>query len=213
MLTGVYLSELCLIGLFGARKAPGPSILLVILLVATILYHILLNQILRSAKMNLALREDGELAPLLPAEDNVAEPDAGQPLRSKRAQIGLTMLPLSVSEPIASLVESYIASSQSLFRSWMNDPAGRGDEEEEEEIQYTEEEVAKAYQNPALTSQTPKLWLVKDEVGISEQQMEENEAVGIATTNQGASLDARNHIVWEQGDLSRIPIAKKPVEY
>ncbi|KAI9824227.1 MAG: hypothetical protein M1832_002034 [Thelocarpon impressellum] len=42
-MTGVYLGEVCLIGLFAIGKAPGPLVLEVVLLVFTVLYHFSLN--------------------------------------------------------------------------------------------------------------------------------------------------------------------------
>jgi calcium permeable stress-gated cation channel len=90
MFTGVYLSQLCLIGLFGARGAAGPSTLMVILLVATVLYHIMLNRVLKAIKSNFASREQGELAPLLEDEDDDVERRADQRgLRSKAARMSL----------------------------------------------------------------------------------------------------------------------------
>lgn len=44
--TGVYLSELCLIGLMAARGAQGPTALMVLLLILTIIYQTYLNMVL-----------------------------------------------------------------------------------------------------------------------------------------------------------------------
>jgi calcium permeable stress-gated cation channel len=57
----------------------------------------------------------------------------------------------------------------------------------------------------------PKIWLAQDSAGTSEQEIEKNEAAGIPTTDQAASLDSKNHIIWSQED--DIPIARTPVEY
>lgn len=43
LFTGVYLSELCLIGLFGASVAIGPLVLMVVFTVFTVLFHMSLN--------------------------------------------------------------------------------------------------------------------------------------------------------------------------
>lgn len=210
LLTGVYLSELCLIGLFGARKAPGPSTLMVILLVITILYHTLLNRILTSAKENYASSEEGETVPLLAAEEGNAEHSGEYASRSKSSELGLSRLPPSLSKPIAEFIESNIASARNVVKSWLNDPSTR---EDEEEIHYTDEEIKNAYVNPAVTSKMPKLWLVKDEVGVSKREIAENEAVGIPATDEGAFLDSHNCIRWAQDDFNKVPIFKKPVKY
>ena len=210
MMTGVYLSELCLIGLFGARKAPGPSTLMIILLIATIAYHAVLNHVLAAVKVNLAVSEEGDTVPLLTAEEGNAEHSEHLESRSGSADIGLSRLPLTVSEPIARIVKSYMASIKSTAKSWMNDPSARQDEDE---VEYTEDEMRTAYLNPALTSKTPRLWLVKDEAGISKHEIEENEAVGISATDEGAYLDSQNRVRWLQDDFGKIPIFKKGVKY
>jgi calcium permeable stress-gated cation channel len=210
LLTGVYLSELCLIGLFGARKAPGPSTLMILLLIATILYHSMINHILTSVKAKLAVNEEGETVPLLAAEEGDAGHSGGHASKSGSDDVGLSRFPRFVADPIAKIVRSYISSTQTTVKSWLNDPSTR---EDESEVQYTEDQMRKAYLNPALTSETPKLWLVRDEMGISKHEMEENEAVGISTTDEGAFLDPRNRVRLEEHDFSRIPIFKKPVKY
>lgn len=43
LFTGIYLSELCLIGLFGASVAVGPLVLMIIFTIFTVLFHISLN--------------------------------------------------------------------------------------------------------------------------------------------------------------------------
>lgn len=210
ILTGVYLSELCLIGLFGARKAPGPSTLMIILLIGKIVYHIIVNRILTSVNSNLAVSEDGETVPLLAAEEGHGEQQGHHASRPASADIRLSILPRSVSEPIAESVKSYIASSQKSARSWIEDPSAR---EDEDEVHYTDDEMRAAYLNPALTSKTPKLWLVKDEMGVSKHEIEENEAVGISTADDGAFLDSENRIQWAQDDFSKVPIFKTPIKY
>jgi Calcium-dependent channel, 7TM region, putative phosphate len=46
LLTGVYISALCLIGIFGTRTAWGPFVLMIVFLVGTVLIHISLNAVL-----------------------------------------------------------------------------------------------------------------------------------------------------------------------
>lgn len=53
LFVGVYLSELCLIGLFGASVAIGPLVLMIAFLVFTVLFHLSLNQALDPLLYNL----------------------------------------------------------------------------------------------------------------------------------------------------------------
>lgn len=210
ILTGAYLSELCLIGLFSARKAPGPSTLVVILLLATILYHSMLTHILISLKKNFTSSEEGETVPLLADEEDTTENNESHSSRTKSVEIGLSRLPLSISVPLARILMSYVASGRDTMKSWMSDPSAR---ESEDGVHYTENEIEDAYVNPAVISKTPKLWLVRDELGVSKKEIEMNEAVGISSTDSGAFLDSHNHVRWVQDDFSKVPIFKTPVKY
>lgn len=53
MFTGIYLSELCLIGLLGASVAVGPLILMIVFTVFTVLFHLSLNNALNPLLYNL----------------------------------------------------------------------------------------------------------------------------------------------------------------
>jgi calcium permeable stress-gated cation channel len=210
LLTGVYLSELCLIGLFGVRNAPGPSTLMIILLVLTSLYHAMINRVLKAVDANFAIDEEGETVPLLDAEEGSVSHSRIHVSTVRSKEIGLQGLPDYVSGPIADFVESYIASSRRTAKSWLTDPLAR---EDDSEVNYTDEEMKSAYLNPALTSKMPKLWLVRDEVGVSKHEIEENETAGIPSTDEAAFLDEKNRIRWAQDDFSKVPVFKKPPKY
>ena len=66
LLTGVYLGEICMIGLFGISAAIGPIILMVVALVGTILFHIAMNSALDPLLYNLpkSLEAEEELLAL-----------------------------------------------------------------------------------------------------------------------------------------------------
>lgn len=204
--TGVYLSELCLIGLFGARKAAGPSTLMVIFLLATVVAHALFDRIMRPLELYLAVDRDGEEALLL-AEEGAEEERNEDPAASHVGRLGLHRLPERMSSPMARYLESYISASRRQARDWLNDPSSGG-EREDDPAALTDEEMQTAYLNPALTSKMPKLWLVKDESGVSKHEVAENEAVGIKSTDEGAFLDSGNHVRWQQDDFSKVPIFK-----
>jgi calcium permeable stress-gated cation channel len=208
LLTGVYLSELCLIGLFGLRKAPGPSLLMAILFVITILYHVTMNRHLSPLEEYLPadLQAEDEERPLLEAEQG-SSPDDGDTLpESLIEQIGRGRVPTQVLKPVAQFLEPEVFASHQALKSWFQDV-------EEDLPQYSDEEIRTAYLNPALSSKTPKLWLVRDEMGISKHEIAENEAAGIPSTDEGAFLDENNDIVWPVDDLTKAPIFKMPVRY
>jgi hypothetical protein len=209
LLTGVYLSELCLIGLFGVHNAPGPSAMMVVFLVLTIVWHILLTRFVIPLETNFAIDEEGEMAPLLAAEEGSPEEDEEDPSASHVPATALRKLPKTVSSPTVKFLESYISASRNKAKAWLHDPSIRGGNDDVAP-ELSQEELETAYLNPALTSKTPKLWLAKDEMGISKHEIEENEAVGIPATDEGAFLDEKNRVRWEEDDFSTVPIFKKP---
>ena len=213
LLTGVYLAELCLIGLFGAREAPGPTALMIILLIVTALYHSLLNRILSSLNAHFGVNKDGETVLLLAAEETGgAEADEPtQTARTKAAEVGLTWLPTAISEPIAVTLESFVSATYDTVKGWLNDPSTRHDGDEE--VTYSQEEMEKAYKNPILTSNTPKLWLVKDQAGVSKEEIAKNEAAGIPASDDGAYWGEGGELVWEKEELAKLPVWKKVVLY
>ena len=69
--------------------------------------------------------------------------------------------------------------------------------------------MASAYENPVFTSKTPKLWLPRDEGGVSKVEIGENEEVGIQSTDDGAEVDGEGRLWWDH-EFENVPIWKKP---
>ncbi|KAJ9502449.1 hypothetical protein H2202_001570 [Exophiala xenobiotica] len=205
LMTGVYLAELCLIGLFGIKKAPGPSTLMSLLLVLTALYHLTVNKYLTPLETYMpvdVLSGDDEEEPLLGVEGDVTQ-------RSRVYKVGAGKVPPTLLDPLAAFLEPHIFASQEALRPWLHDPEG----EFEEANSYTDEQLKNAYLNPALTSKTPKVWIPKDPKGVSKQQVEENEKAGLASTDEGAELGPSNEILWNQTDFTTVPISKEVTRY
>ncbi|KAK3061748.1 hypothetical protein LTS18_005527, partial [Coniosporium uncinatum] len=209
ILTGVYLSELCLLGLFSIKDAPGPAVLVALLLFLTIFYQIALNRFLKPLEKFLPnqLRPEDEEAPLLDGEDDedrgLHDPHAGSRLQSALG----SWLPSLVVNPLARFLEPHVYDEHNGLRSWFEDA------DADEPPEYTEDEYKNAYLNPALSSKTPKLWLVRDEMGVSRREIGLNEKMGIAATDEGATLDGKNGVVWPKDNLEECPIFKVPKKY
>ncbi len=213
-MTGIYLAELCLIGLFGGKKATGPSALAVILLVVTALYHFTVDRYLAPLEHYIPLdvledEDDNERRPLLSGDEDVDGPHRTQVERSRVHKFGAGKVPTVLLDPLATFLEPRIFASQEALRPWLQDPEG----ESEETITYTDEQIKNAYLNPATTSKTPKIWLPKDKKGLSKTEVEENEKNGFPSTDEGAELDASNDIQWNSDDFSTVPIFKEATRY
>ena len=205
MMIGVYISELCLLGLFGTSSATGPVILMAVLLIGTVIFHVGLDRQLTPLETYLPTDltdTDEEERPLLDAEAGLDDEDRAQ--SHVLAHGHKARVPDKVLTGLATFLEPHIFESHKVLQTWF------ADEQADELPEYTDDEVKNAYVNPALTSKTPKLWLPKDEAGVSKVLMEENEKEGIQSTDEGAALDEKGEVVWKIDDLNEVPVFKRP---
>jgi hypothetical protein len=75
-----------------------------------------------------------------------------------------------------------------------------------------EEVMEHAYHHPAITATPPKLWIVKDELGVSAQEIKETKKV-VEISDEGARFNEKGKIEWDQDDVRSAPIWKDRVEY
>lgn len=216
LMVGIYLAELCLIGLFSVKEAAGPTALAAILFVVTVIYHITVNRYLSPLERFLPLNEvqssdnEDEEQSLLasrPDQDDTANRTTQRIVRYSRA--AFDKLPSGLLDPFATLIEPRLLPSVHDLREWLSNPAAGDDEHS----QLSDDEVKNAYLNPALTSKMPKAWIPKDEHGVSAKEIEENKAKDIPSTDDGASLDKDGNLHWDEKDFEKAPIFKLPKKY
>ncbi|KAH6620354.1 hypothetical protein C7974DRAFT_435734 [Boeremia exigua] len=213
MLTGVYIAELCLIGLFSLRGAFGPTVMLGILLLVTIVFNILTNRHFTPLEQylpaDLALDgssdEDDEEAPLLSSvEEGQSDAISRENARINRISSAIRISP-RVTGPLARFFEPHIFASHKAMQQWLRD----GDFDEDHIPEYSDDDVRKAYLHPAYSSQTPVIWLAKDDMGVSKKEMQENEKKELKTSDEGAWIDKEGKLRWSVDDFDKIPIFKK----
>jgi hypothetical protein len=141
LFTGVYLAEICMIGLFGASVAIGPLVLMVIFLIFTVLFHISLNSALNP----------------LPSADSttkdIREAQTVHTSAGKKPNFLVKFLkPWVYSDYVAlrALVPQDVMDYNNL---------------------YSDEVSHNAYYPPTVTSPTPLLWIPSDPAGISKQEV------------------------------------------
>jgi hypothetical protein len=214
ILTGVYIAELCLIGLFSLRNATGPLIMIVVLFIATAIFNFTTNRWFAPLEQylpaDLALEsEDDEQAPLLSAAEE-GEADA---LRNSEANIqrlsNRARVPSKVVTPIAQFLQPHIFASHTAMKAWLRE----GDFNADDVPEYSEDDVKKAYLHPAYTSKTPVVWLPEDTMGVSKNEVQENEAAGIHCTDEGAWIDEEGGLKWSSDDFDQVPIFKKGIKW
>ncbi|CAN8100742.1 unnamed protein product [Discula destructiva] len=216
-LAGVYIGELCLIGLFGLRHAKGPSLLVGILFIGTIVYHVLTNRYLKPLEdhfpdsMLLGDDADPEQEALLAGAEegrNQGEDEAHG--NSRVHQVGRELhVPSKVLDPIARFFEPQVYASRKAMKEFL----ARTTAESDPPPQYSAEDVQNAYKNPSLRSKTPVLWLPKDGSGLSKKEIENLAGVGIEATDEGAWVDAKGQVDFDRDQLRDLPVWKKTPPY
>jgi hypothetical protein len=206
MPTGIYLAELALIGLFSARKATTQTILMIVLLVLTAGINLILDRTLRPLELYLGydMIQAAEV-PLLAREDGVSEHDeVALHMSAHNRRLGINKLGTGPATALSKFFDTFISSSRDEVKGWLSIP-----DREDDSAAPTEEELANAYENPAFTSKTPKLWLPRDQAGVSRDEIAENEEAGIPTTDEAAEID-ENGKLWYDPDFEKVPVWKKP---
>ena len=209
ILTGVYIAELCLIGLFGLRSAKGPMIIVSLLFVATIIFTITTNRYLSPLEQflptDLATPSNDQTPLLSSLEEGTAE-DPESHIRRIGTQ---ARVPAKVLDPLDRFFSPQIYASHKAMAAWLQD----GDFDEDDVPRYSEEDLRKAYLNPAYTSPTPVIWLPRDEMEVSKHEIRENEELGLKSSDQGAWVNRKGVVEWSVDDFGEVPIFSEGVRW
>ncbi|KAF2876966.1 hypothetical protein BDV95DRAFT_482066 [Massariosphaeria phaeospora] len=209
ILTGVYIAELCLLGLFSLNGATGPAIMLAVLLACTVLYNITTNKYFSPLETylpaDLAVESEDEQAPLLSAAEE-GEAHSASHIHRLGTQ---ARVPQQVIDPLARFFEPHVYASYKVMKAWLDD----GDFDDAAVPQYTEDALKKAYLNPAFTSATPLVWLARDEMGVSKHEVWELEAGGFKCSDEGAWIDKDGRLRWNERDFGEVPVFREGVKW
>jgi hypothetical protein len=81
---------------------------------------------------------------------------------------------------------------------------------------YEEDDTEMAYLDPAVTRQVPRLWIVRDEMGISARECQECHEI-VPISDAYATFNEKGKVVWNpmkmEGSLQDVPIWEKRVDY
>lgn len=218
-MTGVYLAEICLIGLFAIAKAIGPLILQIVFLIATILFHVTLNDavspLLHYLPKNLQVEEEA----LLSLESGTQSP---HPVDSKSSDPSGRRLsahhdshPYSGTQPISRTEAEEAADVPSaspapkkpanfLSRFLSPDTYENYSElrkrlplKEAPEVRYQPEDERDAYFHPAVKSEPMEIWVPRDEGGVSRQECQHTGRVN-GISDEGAVVE-QGKVKWIEG--------------
>jgi hypothetical protein len=214
LFTGLYLAEVCMIGLFGASIAPGPLVLMVVFLVFTVLFHMSLNAALDPLLYNLPLTllaEEESTRLLLDAEKG----DAAGPSQSHEDHHDLNgdggvhharearKATGRAGNVLTRFLKPWLFADYATLRNLV--PRGLALEP------YSDEVAADAYHPPSVTSATPLLWIPSDAAGVSKQEVAHTGRV-IPITDEGCELDDKGKLVWDR-EGTRPPVWEEKIYY
>ncbi|KAK2672339.1 Calcium-dependent channel, 7TM region, putative phosphate [Fusarium oxysporum f. sp. vasinfectum] len=221
LFVGVYLAEICLVGMFIISKAAGPAVLMAAFLVFTILFHIslakALNPLLYSLPRSLEVEEERIQRSLQGSELEDGHVQNGEGAASNGASNGA-----GKSHGVSMFVPGGTDSVQkkgNFFSKWLK-PWIYADyatmrqlvpHERNMGLEYPEEVERDAYFPPSVTSQTPILWIPADPAGISKQEVLNTSKV-IPISDEGCTLNDKNHIEWDT-EGARPPIWSEKIYY
>ena len=207
---GVYIACVCQIGLFGVAVAIGPLVLQVAFLIFLILYHLSLNAAVEPLLYSLPKSLETEEESLLAIEESRAtETAGGHPPNgtqgSESTAAGEKDTVISKGEAPETLPAT-AGKKPNFFMKWLRPdkyldyytlrrlvPKNFAD------IAYSPEAERDAYYNPVISSPTPLLWIPRDSLGISKQEIAHTSQV-IPITDEGATLNEKGKIVIANED-------------
>lgn len=200
LFVGIYISEVCMIGLFAASLAIGPMVLMIAFLIFTVLFNITMgnaiNPLLYNLPRTLATEEDilrqqgseesyvknGEK---MPSADTAVE-------RKDPGVVAKFFKPWAYCDfaTLRKLVPTDAIDIHNL---------------------YTDEVEQNAYYPPSVVSGAPLLWIPEDPMGISKQEVRDTGKV-IPITDEGCILDDKNKLIWDT-ETVRPPVWEEKIYY
>ncbi|KAJ5599776.1 hypothetical protein N7450_000843 [Penicillium hetheringtonii] len=230
---GCYLMIVCLIGLFAMASgdnqiAVGPLALMIILLVFTILYHMSMNSamepLLNYLPKNLEHEEE-----LLLAEDRtknsyeshtngvshgfsvdngVSNIDSGVgAVDSAEAEKGLGQSSSSSTKKQPNFLTKFFRPDKYADYATLRRYAPSADDIPP----YPEEAERNAYFNPAINAKAPLLWIPRDPLGISRQEVAHSSRV-IPITDEDAFVNENAKITWDE-DKGQPPVYEEKIAW
>jgi len=212
LLTGVYLSEICLIGLFAiataeSSYAAGPLAIMCIMLALTILFQLTMKTALA--------HEEARLAYTNPTSTNTHHEDGLAAEKPRATHDG----PLSDHAPRPSKMPAFLRTLFNPESHSLHALSASLDQFYHTPQEPLPEDIQKrAYFNPAVTSPTPVLWIVHDDMGISEREVQDTRKAvpGLHITDEQAIFNEKGKVYWkgvDDGKAREAPVFEQSIVY
>ncbi|KAB8300817.1 hypothetical protein EYC80_002745 [Monilinia laxa] len=212
LMVGVYISEICLLGLFAINTTIGPIVLMGVFLVFTAIYHGAMRHTAKNLIMHIPQPAgDGQLSLFMSPAINVNDP-------AKPDDIPLTEVENHAQEPRDCTVDSEAFRNGLLFKFFDSQifrtdwPDDKFTFHSQEAPIYGEDARTEAYFNPAMISPAPMVWIVKDVMNISAKEVEDTHR-SIRISDAHATFNGLGDIEWDQERFDQVPIGEDKICY
>ncbi|KAK4553859.1 phosphate metabolism protein 7 [Recurvomyces mirabilis] len=229
---GIYLSEVCMIGLFaigtsGNTAGVGPLILMIIFTIGTVVWHFQLRSAM--SKHTIALPNDLLAEEYRSPGDREADHERGfsdqesddvakkgesssydSAHQSPRSEAPPEPPKGIVGKIKAFLFPSKFASAAVISKHILSPHLSQAVRP------YSDQEREEAYMHPAVLAETPAIWLARDKFGLSQQEVSTTrEALGrdVIVTDEGVSFDDKGKLHWDEQDVRKAPLWEGKVDY
>lgn len=231
LFVGLYIAELCLLGLIGTRldtaASVGPFVLMIILVVFTAFYHASLNAaltplikylpktleaeerqaLLASADGITTDHDDAEAAQPGTVAPQVQKTEADTVVSSAAHDDGVAagsaaISPHKTPNMFVKFLKPHVYNDYSTMRRLVPSMVVPADA-------FDEGFMRDAYLPPAVWAEMPQLLIPRDEIGVSRQECMDNEKVGVPCLDGAARLDDKNKIVVEDDVMQGIYMGGK----
>ncbi|KAF1931316.1 DUF221-domain-containing protein [Didymella exigua CBS 183.55] len=217
LLTGVFLSEICLIGLFALSTAnntyaAGPLAIMCVMLAITLIFTVSLGTAIK--------HEEARLAYTDPTPNNGQVEDGHRDeSREKSDSAPLNSGASTNYAPKASRIPGFLRKIVNPERNSLSTLYTTLDQYYHQPQEPLPIEIQKrAFFNPAVTSPTPVIWIVHDEMGISQREIRDtNKACSeLQITDEQAIFDEKGKVYWkgvEDGRAREAPVFDERILY
>ncbi|KAI8961647.1 DUF221-domain-containing protein [Daldinia sp. FL1419] len=214
LFSGIYIAELCMIGIFATSVAIGPLVLMVAFLVFTILFHVTLNSavdpLLYYLPRTLGVEEESksfqvENSTRHTSYSTVQNGEQDGASVAKKVSSGDTAVPGKKPGFLSKFLKPWQHNDYEAMRKLV--PHDQVDTNN----LYTDEIERNAYFPPSVSSATPLLWIPEDPMGISKQEVRDTGKV-IPITDEGCILSDKNKLEWDT-ETVRPPVWEEKIYY
>ncbi|KAJ4336434.1 phosphate metabolism protein 7 [Didymella glomerata] len=217
LLTGVFLCEICLIGLFAISTAnntyvAGPLAIMCVMLAITIIFTVSLSTAIK--------HEEARLAYTDPTPHNGHVEDGRRDeSREKSDSAPLNGGANTNYAPKASRIPGFLRKIINPERNSLSTLYGTLDKYYHRPQEPLPVEIQKrAFFNPAVTSPTPVIWIVRDDMGISEREIRDTKKAcpELQMTDEQATFDAKGKVYWkgvDDGHAREAPVYDERILY